>query len=629
MIAKFFWISVLSAISIIISACVNVPIAPPSASNNADATQPASNPNTTSPAKSESTATPEAVKLEPAPQTEPDIPAKTKTTAPFQDLEPLFNSPQQARAYQDSLYRLLLGEMNIKQGNYKDSTEYFLQVAELSRQADIAERATQIALFSKNMEKTEQAVRLWLELTPSNLEARQILTVALLRLGKSVEAAQQIEIILEQEGSSIGSSSETLVSLLKQSGNHDTALQVLEALVQRRSQDTHLLYLYARLLMGAEKIPEAVEQLELLLALQPSHEEAVPLYVRLQHQQGNTQQTLSFLQKQLTLFPEREDWRLIYARLLINAEQGAEAKEQFKKLLIQKPKDTELLYTLGLLSLQNEQPEDAKVYFQQLLNLTEENAEQRNTVRYFLGQAAEQAKHIVEALKWYQDIDEGQYYFSANARIVMLYLEEKNFAQALVAFKEIVPATPDEEFKLLQLEAEIYSSEGRYEDAFAIYQRGLERSPDNIELLYTQGMLAEKIDKLDVLETNFRRILEIEPNHVDTLNALGYTLADRTERYEEALDLVQRAYAKRPNAHYILDSMGWVMYRLQRYDEAIVFLRKALAIQEDPEIAAHLGEVLWQIGKKEEARALWTNIRAKFPDDMILQKTMQKFLQTP
>lgn len=633
MIAKPFWLSVVGAMSVLLSACVNSP-AP---QNTVDA-QPTPSAPQAPPASTiepvplesspESAATPTPVEPAPPPQAidleEPLIEAEAGRV-PFQDIEPAFKSAQQARDYQDSLYRLLVGEMKIAKGDYQNSAEHFLQVAKLTRQADIAERATRIALFGKDMKKVEQAARLWLELAPQRLEARQVLVVALLRLDKSAEAAQHIEAILDSQGSSIGSSSETLVGLLKQSGNHTTALQVIDELSKRRSQDTHLLYLHARLLIGAEQIAPAIEQLEKLLALQPAHEDAVSLYVRLLHQQGETQKVLDFLRQQLALFPERDDWRLTYARLLISADQADAAQAQFEQLLAQKPDDSELLYTLGLLGLQNEQPTTAQRYFQQLLDSTDE-ADQRNRARYFLGQAAEQAEQTVEALNWYRQVDDGQYYFNANMRIVLLHLEDKNFAQALTDFKDIVPATPDEEFKLLQLEAEIYMQQKQFNKAFAVYQSGLERDPENIDLLYMQGMVAEKIDRLDILEANFRRILELEPGNVDTLNALGYTLADRTHRYQEALSLIQQAYEKRPHAHYILDSMGWVMYRLRRYEEAIDYLRQALAAQEDPEIAAHLGEVLWQSGQQDEARALWEAMKAKYPDDEVLQKTLQKFL---
>ncbi len=614
--AKPFCISVLGVLCLALSACVNTPHPV-----NTDATHSINTPVAPAPDSVPATApsAPRAATSEPEPVEE------ALEHSPFQDIEPLFASVQQAREYQDNLYRLLLGELGIARGHYHASTEQFLQVAQRSRQADIAERAARIALFSKDMLALEQAARLWLELAPDNIKARQVLTVALLRLEKSAQAAAQIEHILDTEGSSIGDSSETLVGLLKQSGNHTTALQVLDELLKRRPHDTHLLYLQARLLMGAEQIPAAVAQLEKLLALQPSHEDAVTLYVRLQHQQGNVPQVLDFLAKQLALFPQRDDWRLTYARLLISNAQVEQAQRQFEKLLADNPEDTELLYTLGLLSLQSEAPDIAKGYFQSLLARAKD-AEQRNTARYFLAQSAEQAEQVVEALNWYRQIDQGQYYFNANNRIVLLHLKEGRFAQALADFQDIAPATPEEEFKLLQLEAEIYLQQKQYDKAFKVYQSGLERDPDNIDLLYMQGMIAEKMQRLDLLEARFRRILELEPNNIDTLNALGYTLADRTDRYEEALHLIQRAYQQRPDAFHILDSMGWVMYRLQRYDEAITFLRKAFNRQADPEIAAHLGEVLWHAGKQEEARILWETMNAKFPDHDILQKTMQKFL---
>ncbi len=557
-----------------------------------------------------------------APDSEPEY-GETETPVDTKESRSLFASRQQERTYQDSLYHLLLGEMSGFKGQYAQSAESFIEVARRTHQADIAERATQVALFADNMEITQQAASLWLELAPESLEAQQVLTIALMRQNKIEEASQQLDAVLQ---SNAPEQNETLLTLLKQSGSQATAQQMVEALLKRRPKDADLLYLHARLLLGMEKIPQALSQLELLLKVQPEYEEAVPLYTQLLHQQGEIEQALRFLRHQLSRFPQRDDWRLLYARLLINENQPQLAITQFAQLLSQSPQDSELLYTLGLLYLQTEQPALAQKHLHTLLKLSKEE-EQRNAVRYYLGQAAEQAEQPAEAMNWYRQVDAGSHYFNANVRSVLLLLAEKNFSKASALAAEIAPGTPEEEFKLLQLEAEILVREKRYSEAMLLYERGLKSDPENTELLYMHGMLAEKVGRLDLLESDFRRILQLDPDSIETINALGYTLADRTERYEEAYQLIQQAYAKRPEAHYILDSMGWVMYRLQRYAEAESYLRKALHAQDDPEIAAHLGEVLWQAGKQTEARTLLEAAKKRFPDDEILQNTLRKLLK--
>ncbi len=158
-----------------------------------------------------------------------------------------------------------------------------------------------------------------------------------------------------------------------------------------------------------------------------------------------------------------------------------------------------------------------------------------------------------------------------------------------------------------------------------VYDAALGEYPQNSDLLYARAMLAEKLDMLDVLEQDLREILSKEPNNADALNALGYTLADRTDRHEEALELIKRAYELRPNDHYVVDSMGWVMYRLGRYDEALKFLRRALELKNDPEVAAHLGEVLWVMGDKKAAREIWNTALESTPDDKRLLDVIKRF----
>ncbi len=626
MITKPFFITTLGLTCALLNACVSLP-------QPAQVPEPDTTP--TSPPASVTTPaipTPDALSPQPQPavphpptsdSTEADTADKTQVF--FQDVEPAFTSPEQAHLYQNTLYQLLLGELTGFKGSYAESAEYFLEVAQLTRQVDVAERAAQVALFAKDMDKVQQAARLWLELQPNNLEARQLLAVSLLRLERIGEATQQVEWLLNHQQGDIENSSKTLVDLLKQSGNHSTALKVVDTLIQRRPQDASLLYLYARLLMGAQKIPQAITQLSRLLTLQPEHEEAAPLYVQLLTQQDSLPQALRFLQKHLEQHPEHDAWRLMYARLLLNAERTEDAMVQFQQLLTQTPQNTELLYTLGLLNLQQKQAIKAKEHFLNLLNHSQ-LADEHNIARYFLGQTAELTEEDQEALKWYQQVEGGQHYFSANARIVFLHLDEKAYKQAMSAVENIAPGTPDEEYKLLQLEAEVYLRQKRHQEAMAVYQRGLDSDPDNVDLLYMRGMVAEKLDRLDILEADFRRILELEPNNINTLNALGYTLADRTDRIDEAYILIKQAYEQRPQAHHILDSMGWVLYRLQRYEESLEFLRQAMAAQEDPEIAAHLGEVLWHSGAKEEARAVLMGAKAQFPEDERLQKTILKLL---
>ena len=182
-----------------------------------------------------------------------------------------------------------------------------------------------------------------------------------------------------------------------------------------------------------------------------------------------------------------------------------------------------------------------------------------------------------------------------------------------------------EAVRVYRSEAEILVRKDRLMDAMSVYDVALQEFPENNDLLYARAMLAEKLNMLDVLERDLRDVLSREPNNADALNALGYTLADRTDRYEEALEFIKRAYELKPDDHYIVDSMGWIMYRLGRHDEALKYLRRAMELNNDSEIAAHLGEVLWVMGDETAAREIWDTALETTPEDKRLLDVIKRF----
>ena len=179
--------------------------------------------------------------------------------------------------------------------------------------------------------------------------------------------------------------------------------------------------------------------------------------------------------------------------------------------------------------------------------------------------------------------------------------------------------------QLVMIEAQLLSDRGLEQEVLAFLDEVLVDQPENIDLLYFRAMTGERFDRLDVLEYDLRRILEIDPENADALNALGYTLTDRTDRHEEALLLIEEALALKPDEPAFIDSMGWVQYRLKNYEVAIEYLRRALSLFQNDEVAAHLGEVLWITGEKTEAREVWNKALELAPESEILQDVMRRF----
>ncbi len=230
------------------------------------------------------------------------------------------------------------------------------------------------------------------------------------------------------------------------------------------------------------------------------------------------------------------------------------------------------------------------------------------------------------ALSWYRQVEGGSNYLTAQARIAAIFAKQGQLDKAVEHLQTVPFSNQEEAISMMLLEAELLDEHKRYHQAMETYDRALKLEQDNTDVLYMRAMLYEKMGKVPQLEQDLRRVLELEPNNIDALNALGYSLAEHTERYQEAYNLIKQALLLSPNDYYILDSMGWVLYKMGKYTEAITYLRKAHVLQHDPEVAAHLGEVLWKNGDQQMAKAVWKKALKAFPDDEKLRRVMQRFV---
>jgi tetratricopeptide (TPR) repeat protein len=266
-------------------------------------------------------------------------------------------------------------------------------------------------------------------------------------------------------------------------------------------------------------------------------------------------------------------------------------------LLEKSPGNSDILYALGILGLQNNDLKSAETYFKQLSNKDKRSAE----ANYYLGQIAERRGDLQEAIDWFSQIKSGSYYVESQLRIATLKVKVEGLEPALKYLRTIQVQGEKQQVRLLLAEGEIIREAGDFPRAMKHFNEALDAHPNNTDLLYARALIAEKIDRLDILMRDLQAILDVKPDHAHALNALGYTLADRTARYKEALKYIQRALELKPNDAAVVDSMGWVQYRLGNYDQSISYLRRALQMNRDAEIAAHLGEVLLANGNKDEA----------------------------
>jgi tetratricopeptide (TPR) repeat protein len=365
----------------------------------------------------------------------------------------------------------------------------------------------------------------------------------------------------------------------------------------------------------------AGNEIDQALALKPDWEPAAIMKAQLLI--ANPTASIDLLAAFIKKYPKARDARMAYARALIEGKRYDEARAEFSALHAEEPDRADLLYSLGLLSLQSGDVAGAEQYLKALLD---KDFAEKDSVHFYLGQIAEESGRTDEALEHYDAIPPGsEHQMQAQMRIVALLSRTGQQAQALDRLHAAEAAYPRERSGLLIMEAQVLSDSGHPQEAYQLLTDALKAKPDDTGLLYESALYAERLGKTDVMERNLRRVIKLKPDYAHAYNALGYSLADRNKNLDEANALIDKALSMMPNDAAILDSKGWVDYRRGDLQAAADTLQKALALQSDPEIAAHLGEVLWQMGRLDEAQKIWADALHAAPDNEALAAVIKRF----
>jgi len=521
----------------------------------------------------------------------------------------------------DNLYKLLVAEIAGRRGRMDLSLKNYLEVARSTRDPAVAERAVRIAVFARNQEGGLEAASLWTQIAPDSTDARQVYAALLLRAGEIDTAVRQLDAAIPYFPGGPAEAYPRIGDMLARERDKTVAVAVMARLVGGRPDDLYAQSAYAQLLARAGQTDRAVEVYERVLALDPDNQQTLVIYARLLQRQGKTEQALVTLNDALNKNPNADRVRLTYARLLVDTKQYEGALQQFARLSQRAPDNADVRYAYGLLLMQTNHMDKAEAQFKELIA----RQERVPIAYYYLGQIAESRDDIEGALSAYRNVREGEHRLNAQIRAAVLLAESGRVVQARAHLHGLRGDNSQQVIRIYRAEAEILVKRKEYGEAMQVYDGALADFPDDTDLLYSRAMLAEKMDDIEQLERDLRAILAREPNNADALNALGYTLADRTDRYVEAYELVKRAFELKPDDHYVIDSMGWTLYRMGRLQEALGHLRRAMALNGDPEIAAHLGEVLWVMGDKKGARDIWDSALRNTPDDPRLLDVKKRF----
>ncbi len=524
---------------------------------------------------------------------------------------------------QELLFKFLLSEIAGQRGNLQLSAQGYLEMARSTRDPRLARRATEIASFARLQTTALEAARLWYELEPNSQQARQSLVGMLLSANKVSEVRPHLKALLEAGGDPAQGFLQ-LQGLLNKHPDKAAVLTVMKDLTQAYGNVPEARLALAQSAFAAEQHGLAMSEMSEAMKLRPDWELGALQYAQFIQQRESAQKAADYLAGFLRDHPESRDARAHYARMLINAKQLTEARAQYQTLHQGQPVNPEILVTIGLLSLQLDDFDLADSSLKRALEL---NYRDPDTLRFYIGQAYEERKRPDDAMSWYAQVKGGDQYVPAQARYAFLLGRQNKLAEARTYLKNVQVASEEQRTILVQAEAQLLRESKAYQESYDLLAQALDKQPDNVDLLYDSALAAEKLSKLDVVEINLRKLIKLKPDHAQAYNALGYTLADRTERYAEAKEYVERALALSPDDAFILDSMGWVHYRLGNHKEALEFLQRAYARRPDPEIAAHLGEVMWAEGRKSEAEQLWRSALLEHSDNELLQETVKRFLR--
>lgn len=520
----------------------------------------------------------------------------------------------------DMVFDVLLGEVAAQRGEPNTALSHYNHATQSSNDPLLAERASQIALNTGNPVSIRQATTLWLKNAPDQITPHKILALLDMQ-DKNIDGATlHFKHIINAAKKAGKESYIQVANTLEKTNNPALSLTLMQKLTQTASNNPNAQLALAITATRAHRYDLANTALNKALLLKPKWPQALILLSKNALLKNNPAEAQRILKKALDNSPNLSILRYAYAQLLMETNHLTDSYEQFKILNKERPNHVNIIFTLGILAKQLDNLEQAKIHFKQLIRLKK----RINDARLHLGEIEEHLGNNREAIEWYDQIT-GERAVRAQVRVAILLSREGETDKAREILKALRTSTPELAARIYLAEASLLMDAGDTETSMSIFNEAILQFPQETSLLYARSILHSTRGEIEQLENDLLKVIAIDPNHADALNALGYALADQTTRYSEALSYIERALKLKPNHPAILDSMGWVLFRLGRNDEALKYLQRAMQLQSDPEIAAHLGEVLWAIGKTTQARQVWNKALDSDPGSDYLNKVIRRY----
>ena len=520
-----------------------------------------------------------------------------------------------------TVFQSLLGDLALQRGDTELGISAWADLARRTRDPAVIARAIEVAASKKQYDLALELARLWLQVEPDSTRARQTESTLLVLANRIDDLVPQLAKLLEQDKANLPANLMHLNRVLGGNSDKKAVQKLVDRLATPYENIPEAHFAMGQAAANADDPMRAQSEFARALLLRPDWETAALARAQLLARQSAASATDS-LREFLVTYPDAREVRLTLARLLISERKFDEAKGEFDRLLKDQPDNPEIVYPVAMLALQQGDTATGRALLEKLLN---SSFPDKSTIHYFLGQLDEEEKKPDAALAHFRQVTTGDQFISARARAAQILLQQGKPEEA----RELLHATKGgnaaQQARLAIAEAQLLREAGKKDEGYAVLTAALAKHPDDPELIYETALTAERQGQPEVMEKHLRHLLTLKPDHAHALNALGYSLAERNLRLDEANELITRALALAPDDPFIMDSMGWVQFRQGKLAEALKTLEKAYAIRADPEIAAHLGEVLWTLGRKEEAARLLGEAAKKSPDNDVLTAALKKF----
>lgn len=563
-------------------------------------------------------------------------------TAPTEQTEPPKPVSSEQQAYeervaqlvqQDPLFALLTAEIASQRGDTYSATLAYTEAAKQQKNPDLAKRAVEISLAEGQLELALNAAKVWVELSPDDKQASR--SVMLLQLGtnKVDEALPALRTYLNDikntQASHPGLGTVTVekaaLDMLMRIPDKPKAYATALDLFGNDPADVEVQTMLAQIANASEMHAQAVGHMEHVVRKLPQERFYVLMAQFMEKRDGKPDAAMQLIDG---LANQNPDWfgaRLYLARNHTQLQQWQQARQRFGEMIALQPENIPLYSSQGFVLTQLKDYKAAEKHFRIYLEKTAPADRQNETlIHATLSDMAIERKDFKAALKWLDSTPNATDDLDIQLKKSALFEKQGKAPSAKKVLNQFKAKNEDESVRLALAKSQLAESQKAPAEAATELELALLNYPDQPDLLYERAMVAERQDDLPNVEQFLKRLITVRPDNPHGYNALGYTWAENNIRLNEALELIKKAIELAPNDPFILDSLGWVHYRLGEMDNAEATLKKAYDLRQDEEIGLHLMEVLIKSGKKDEARQLGQNLTGRYPDSKPLKKLVQQ-----